>query len=91
MIEEARNIFGDARAVGCLVSIGTGHRGTIGLPKPDTFQKFLPTKLIRTLKDIATDCEITAITLDEQFGKPPDLYFRFNVTHGAEDISLEGF
>ena len=88
VIDEARNIFGDARPIGCLVSIGTGHPGTIGLSKPDAFQKLLPTELIHTLKMIATDCETTANELDKQFGKAPGLYFRFNVTHGAENISL---
>ena len=88
VIEEARNIFGDTQAVGCLVSIGTGHPGTIGLPKPDMFQNLLPTELIHTLKMIATDCETTAIELSKRFIEAPDLYFRFNVTHGAGSISL---
>ena len=89
VIEEARNIFGDTRAVGCLVSIGTGHPGTIGLPKPNTSQKFFPTKLIDTLKMIATDCENAVTELDKRFHRAPGLYFRFNVTHGAEGISLD--
>src|SRR5947209_2389498 len=41
VLEEARDVFGNDRAVGCLVSIGTGHPGTIGLARPDSFQKFL--------------------------------------------------
>ena len=89
VMEEARIVFGETRLVGCILSIGTGHPGTIGLSKPDSFQKILPTKLIKVLKEIATDCENTASTLSKRFENLPDLYFRFNVTHGAGDISLE--
>ncbi|KAF8958028.1 hypothetical protein BDZ97DRAFT_1843678 [Flammula alnicola] len=87
--EEARLIFGDVRKVGLLVSLGTGQPGTIGLKKPDAFQKLLPTKLIDTLKNIATDCEAVADALTAQFITHPGLYFRFNVTHGAGEVSLE--
>lgn len=44
--EEARAVFGDDSTLGCLISIGTGHPGIIGLSNPDGFQKILPTKLI---------------------------------------------
>jgi predicted acylesterase/phospholipase RssA len=64
VMEEARNMFGDDRVVNCLVSIGTGHPGTIGLSKPDGFQKILPKELINVLKSIATDCERRFRTMD---------------------------
>jgi len=89
IMEEARLLFGDDRPIGSLVSIGTGHPGTVGLPEPDAFQKILPTKLIPVLKNIATDCESTADDLARRFANLPDLYFRYNVTHGAGMISLE--
>src|SRR2546430_8249990 len=89
VMEEARLFFGDDRPVGSLVSIGTGHPGTIGLSEPDGFQKILPTKLIDVLKKIATDCGSTADDLARRFASLPDLYFRYNVTHGAGKISLE--
>ena len=86
---EARTIYGDETPLGCLLSLGTGHPGTIGLPKPDAFQKMLPVGLIDVLKRIATSCEDTAHSLAQRFKGAPDLYFRFTVTHGARDISLE--
>ncbi|KAF2477529.1 FabD/lysophospholipase-like protein [Lindgomyces ingoldianus] len=79
VLEEARNIFGNDRLVRCLISIGTGHPGTIGLAKPDAFQKVLPTKLISE----------TANGLSARFKDLEKFYFRFNVAHGAEGISLE--
>ncbi|KAF2834882.1 FabD/lysophospholipase-like protein [Patellaria atrata CBS 101060] len=89
VLDEARDVYGNDRLVRCLISIGTGHPGTIGLSKPDTFQKFLPTKLIDVLKKIATDCEKTANDISVRFRDVENFYFRFNVVHGAEGISLE--
>jgi hypothetical protein len=88
IIREATHIFNNDRSVGCILSIGTGQKGTIGMAKPDSFQKILPLKLIDVLKDIATDCEATANRLKERFLNTPDIYFRFNVTHGVGSISL---
>jgi hypothetical protein len=87
--EEARQHFGNDRCVGVWISIGTGHPGAIGLPEPDGFQKMLPLQLINTLKNIATSCEEVADELSSQFLSIPGIYFRFNVLHGAGQVSLE--
>ncbi|THU83058.1 FabD/lysophospholipase-like protein [Dendrothele bispora CBS 962.96] len=88
--EEARRLFGENRTVGVFVSIGTGHSGTIGLSNPDVFQRILPSQLIDTLKNIATDCESVADELASEYGEREEsVYFRFNVTHGVGQISLE--
>lgn len=89
VLEEAKSFFGSDRPVRCLVSIGTGHPGIIGLAKPDAFQNIMPTDLIQVLKKIATNCESTAKELAQRFEAVEKFYFRFNVTHGAEGISLE--
>ncbi|THU84514.1 FabD/lysophospholipase-like protein, partial [Dendrothele bispora CBS 962.96] len=88
--EEAKQLFGEERTVGVFVSIGTGHSGTIGLSEPDVFQRILPSQLIDTLKNIATDCESVADELASQYGEQEEsVYFRFNVTHDVGQISLE--
>lgn len=89
VIKEAKHIFNTERPIGCIVSIGTGQKDTIGMAKPDSFQKILPSDLIRVLKDIATDCEATANRLKEQFLETPGTYYRFNVTHSVGSISLD--
>ncbi|KAI9815856.1 MAG: hypothetical protein M1826_001920 [Phylliscum demangeonii] len=81
LLSEAQTVFGGDRPLNCLVSIGTGDPGVIGLPNPDTFQKILPTAVINVLKKIATDCEGTAHELSERFANAASSYFRFNVTH----------
>ena len=89
VMEEARLYFGDDRPVGVLVSIGTGQPGTIGLRKPNWFQKIVPTQLIDAVVKIATSCENTADEMESHFKDHPEFYFRYSVTHGAEGISLE--
>lgn len=89
VLEEAMKSFGGGSKLGCLVSIGTGHPGTIGLSQPDAFQKILPTEMVGVLKRIATNCEETAHELAGRFRQSPDRYFRYCVSHGVGSISLE--
>ncbi|KAI9811178.1 MAG: hypothetical protein M1826_003299 [Phylliscum demangeonii] len=89
LLSEAQTVFGGDRPLNCLVSLGAGHPGVIGLSTPNIFQNILPTDVVEVLKQIATDCEGTAHELSERFGNAPSSYFRFNVTHGAGSISLE--
>ena len=89
VLEEAMKTFGDGSKLGCLVSIGTGHPGTIGLSQPDAFQKILPREMVRVLERIAMNCEQTAHELAGRFRQPPDRYFRYSVSHSVGNISLE--
>ena len=89
VLSEAFAVFGGDSKLGCLVSIGTGHPGTIGLSQPDAFQKILPTEMIGVLKRIATNCEQTAYELAGRFRQLPNRYFRYSVSHGVGSISLE--
>ena len=89
VIEESQILFKDDVTLRCLISIGTGHLGIIGLSKPDSFQKIPPTKLIAVLRGAATDCELVAENVAKRFKNHDDYFFRYNVTHGAGSISLE--
>ena len=89
MLEEAKLVFGSERRIGCIVSIGTGHPGVMGLPKPGALQNILPTDLIVILEKIATDTESTAVAMSRRFEGLDNVYFRLNVTHGAGQISFE--
>jgi predicted acylesterase/phospholipase RssA len=89
VLNEAVDVFDIDRPVRCLVSIGTGYPGTIGVAKPVAFQKILATNLVPVLKRIATDCEQEANRLSIRFRALEKFYFRFNVAHGAEGILLE--
>ena len=89
VIEEAQRLFGDDSTMRCLINIGTGHPGIIGLSEPDSFQKVLPTKMIGVLKRVATDCESIAEDVAKRFKNHADYFFRYSVTHGVGSISLE--
>lgn len=85
---EAQLVFGKQRPIACIVSLGTGHPKTIGLQKPDAFQKMLPTDLINVLRGIATDCEQASEKFERDHGTMENVYFRFNVQQGLQDVSL---
>jgi hypothetical protein len=88
VIEEGLKVFGPERRVACVVSIGTGHQSATGLADPDWYQALLPKNVINLLKDLATNCEDKAIECEKQYGNLPGLYYRFNVEHGLEKVSL---
>lgn len=89
LLDEAFALFGDKAKLGCLVSLGTGHPGTIGLSQPDAFQKLLPSDIISVLKGVATECERLAQEMAARFIQTDNRYFRFSVTHGVGIISME--
>jgi len=89
VLKEADIAFGPDRKVDCLLSIGTGQKGVIGLVKPDRFQKLLPTNAIPMLIRLTTDAEITNDRVHIRFRNNPGVYFRLNVSHGMQNITLE--
>jgi len=87
VLQEARSSFPN-RPMSCIVSLGTGTVNVIGLETPDTFQKLLPMKLLRVLRSMAEDCENTSEELANQSPNMRQIYFRLNVDHGLQDVSL---
>ena len=88
LIQEACLVFGSDHPVACVVSIGTGHPGTIGLDQPSGLQKVVPSNLVHVLAQLATNCEDEARYWEHRLHWAPNKYFRFNVEHGIETISL---
>lgn len=91
---EARRIFSMDRRVGCIVSIGTGKKFVSPVLEPGRLQRLLiplPIHVIRSQKDLSTSCEVVAEELEERFYDTPDLYFRFNVEHGLQDVGLDQY
>lgn len=91
LLSEAKSLFGADAPLGVIVSIGTGHPGPIGLPPPKGFQKVLPTKLVDVLVNLATNAERASEDLSRQFANAPNIYFRYNVRHGAGNVSLDAW
>lgn len=85
VLQEALLCFGSLRHVRCILSLGSGHPGNIGMSKKSWF----PIDLVNTLKDLATDCIVVDDEHRRRYRDRDNFYFRFNLEHGAEDVSLE--
>ena len=88
VIAKATRVFREGAPVGCIISVGTGQSGSVGLAQPDTFQKWIPTDLIKGLKEIVTDSGRIAEEMELRFKNIPGLYNRFDVDRGLNSVSL---
>ena len=79
LLREAQSIFAGAE-FGCILSIGTGIGGvvTVGATRKS---------ILDALKAMATSSQKVAQRLNELYSKG-DVYFRFNVPRGLEDVTL---
>jgi hypothetical protein len=91
VLNEAKALFGAARHIGCLVSIGTGQAEVIGIKKPGLLQQIIPTDVIDALRAITTDCEATNEEMLGRFANLPNTYFRLNVDQGMQGIELSNW
>ena len=89
VIAEAARVFGEDAPIAVIVSIGTGQSGSVGLTKPDAFQKWLPTNLISVLKEIATDSGRVAEEMERKYKNASGLYNRLDVDRGLQSVSLD--
>jgi predicted acylesterase/phospholipase RssA len=87
ILNEAEAIF-PHQHIACVISIGTGQVTPTGLPAPDLLNNLIPVAVVEALKKIATNCEGTAAEIDRRFRFAVNIYFRFNVEQGMQDITL---
>ena len=87
VLEEAELIFPD-RHVACVISIGAGQADTICIPKPRGLQRMLPLDIVKAMQGIATDCERSAQTVARRFQGTSNIYFRYNVEQGLQNVGL---
>jgi hypothetical protein len=85
LMDEVSRIWGDKHSNGVILSIGTGvpRLGTVGEGAT----------LAKTLKEMATDTQTVANEFRNEiiskYGPDQQLYFRFNVERGLEELGLE--
>lgn len=93
VLNEAKSQF-PGRHISVLLSLGTGKRNTPSLPPSTLFQNLAPTKVLRSMIQIVTDCgqEADAMTMLLDYAhqsSPPPLYVRLTVDEGLEDVALD--
>ncbi|KAJ7770426.1 FabD/lysophospholipase-like protein, partial [Mycena metata] len=87
LLREAEIVFPD-RHIAVIISLGTGQPHTINIPKPSGLQRLFPLDVVEAIRGIATDCEKEHQSFARYFNLVPDVYFRFNVERGMQDIQL---
>ena len=97
LVKEAKSYYSKnytATQPTCLVSIGTGHKDLIQLHKAASifwFKDRSGISIAPVLGEIATDCENThdEVLLTYLENNKKDLYYRFNVPQGMQQIMLD--
>jgi hypothetical protein len=79
VITEAHELFGGDSSVAFLLSLGTGHPGTIPIP-PDG-----DVDMHKLMRDMMNDCEQRAQEVERRLGRV-GIYFRFSVQQGMQNI-----
>ncbi|KAF4769088.1 hypothetical protein HAV15_008647 [Penicillium sp. str.  len=79
LIAEAKEVF-PGRSDMQILSIGTGLGNVVGMKS-----NFI--SIIGAMKKMATSSNMAAARLEDRYGKNGQ-YFRFNVEHGLEDVTL---
>jgi hypothetical protein len=87
ILNEAELLF-PHQHIACIISIGTGHVTTTGLPAPSLLNNVIPLSVAEVLKKITTECEATAEETERRFRSVANFYFRFNVEQGMQSVTL---
>ncbi|KAG9121121.1 hypothetical protein FRC07_003053, partial [Ceratobasidium sp. 392] len=87
MLDEAMLVF-PGRHVGCIISVGTGQAQPASIPKSRRISWNSSKESTLALEKIATNCEQTAQLVEKRFRGGPDIYFRFNVEQGLQDMGM---
>ncbi|CAE6479066.1 unnamed protein product [Rhizoctonia solani] len=87
ILEALRDFPG--RPIGHILSLGTGQKEVIQLPKALWIPKLQLLDRLHLLRQIATECEKTHQDIHQAFRSDPNVYFRFNVDRGVEGVGLE--
>jgi len=81
VLKEAGSVFPDQK-IACIVSIGTGAPGIIGLENPGSTIDFT-----KVAGNSANDCEAVSEDVARKFDKD-EFYCRLNVEHGLEGVGF---
>ncbi|CUA76261.1 Dynein heavy chain 1, axonemal [Rhizoctonia solani] len=83
VLAEVRGLH-PGRYISSIVSIGAGRPKTMRIPDPGN-----PRSLQETMYNMATDSEQVAEAMERRFWNTTEVYFRFNVDQGIQDIAAD--
>ncbi|KAI0894839.1 acyl transferase/acyl hydrolase/lysophospholipase [Annulohypoxylon nitens] len=89
LVDEATALYGADRAIGCLVSLGTGSMGPLTTGKRTGPRRLVD--LIKNVKRLVTSPERVHVGLRNQIRPDFETYFRFQLPTGAENIGLHEY
>lgn len=90
VLAEAKALY-PGRKISTIVSIGTGHAHTIHIPETHCFERLLPTSVVDAMKNMATDSEQVAHEMGLRFQGIKEVYFRFSVNQGMQNVAVSGW
>jgi hypothetical protein len=79
VITEAHELFGGDSSVAFLLSLGTGHPGTVPVPADGAVD------IHGLMRDMMNDCEQRAQDVERRLGRV-NIYFRFSVQQGMQKV-----
>ncbi|CAE6447651.1 unnamed protein product [Rhizoctonia solani] len=79
--------------ISAILNIGTGHTRTLKIPGADVsgsrLRPFLPAAAIVAMKEIATDSETIAGSMNRLLRSINRVYFRLNVSLGSQSVEMD--
>ncbi|KAH9215100.1 acyl transferase/acyl hydrolase/lysophospholipase, partial [Leptodontidium sp. 2 PMI_412] len=100
IFEETGSLYGDARGhldhnkhISVFLTLGTGFKNVVRLDAETRKEKIsakfrVPLKAIEVMQDIVTGTENVHTSLRKAFERKSDIYHRFNVEQGLQDVEL---
>ncbi|KAH7326829.1 acyl transferase/acyl hydrolase/lysophospholipase [Rhizoctonia solani] len=88
LLDEASRQF-PGRGIGLILSLGTGTKNAIKLPRAGFIPKPQWYLVFQLYKKIALSCEENHQAVTRRFKSWSNIYYRFNVDRGMGDIGLE--
>jgi hypothetical protein len=79
VITEAHELFGGDSSVAFILSLGTGHPGTIPVPADGHVD------MHKLMREMMNDCEQRAQEVERRLGRV-GIYFRFSVQQGMQNV-----
>ena len=91
--QEASLVFPE-RTVACIISIGSGQASAIHIPEHGLIQRsvlqnMIPFDFVNAARSMAVDCEEKHQECARFFEAIANLYFRFNVEAGLQEVGVE--